>query len=123
MMSDLELKLGRQLQLLGVSEYVPEYRFAAHHVGLGYGLRKRLALAELRDWRFDMAWPERRFAVEIEGGAWVNGRHTRGKGFEDDLVKYHHGKRLGWDIYRCSGKLIDSGEAAILICDVLKTRN
>ncbi|MCP4342087.1 MAG: hypothetical protein GY799_25195 [Desulfobulbaceae bacterium] len=121
-MSGLELKLGGQLQLLGVPEYRTEYRFAAIHVALGYGLRKRLALAGLNDWRFDMAWPNMKFAVEIEGGAWVHGRHTRGKGFEDDLVKYHHGKRLGWDIYRCSGKLIDSGEAAILIRDILKMR-
>ncbi len=35
-----------------------EYRFAAHRVGLGPGIKKRLAEARLKDWRFDFAWPK-----------------------------------------------------------------
>ena len=31
-----------------------------------------------RKFRFDYAWPEHRVAVEINGGAWSGGRHTRG---------------------------------------------
>ena len=34
-----------------------------------------------RKWRFDFAWPERRFAVEIEGITPGQGRHQTIKGF------------------------------------------
>ena len=96
-----------------------EYRFAAQQVGDGKGLRKRLAVAGLKDWRFDFAWPEYKFAVEIEGGAWINGRHNRGAGFEADLQKYHHAMRLGWDVYRCGAQLVRNGESAILVHKLL----
>lgn len=109
-------------QILGLGAPVPhrEYRFAAEHVGPGRGIRHRLQQAGLSDWRFDFAWPEHKFAVEVEGGAWVNGRHTRGKGFVQDCHKYHHAMRLGWTVYRCDGSLIESGDSASLIADILE---
>lgn len=75
--------------------------------------------AGLRDWRFDFAWPERMLAVEVEGGAFKEGRHTRGAGFTQDCQKYHHAMRLGWAVYRCEGKLIASGDAVQLIKKLL----
>ena len=42
-----------------------------------------------RKWRADFAWPERFLLVEIEGGVYSRGRHTRGKGFETDMTKYN----------------------------------
>lgn len=53
-----------------------------------------------RKWRFDYAWPEFRLALEVEGGAWTNGRHTRGSGFVRDLEKYSEAAALGWRIIR-----------------------
>jgi very-short-patch-repair endonuclease len=53
-----------------------------------------------RRWRFDYAFPEFKLAVEIEGGAWIQGRHTRGKGFLADLEKYNAATLLGWAILR-----------------------
>lgn len=34
---------------------------------------------ETRKWRFDHAWPDRKLALEIDGGVWQNGggRHNR----------------------------------------------
>lgn len=89
-----------------------EYRFAAHATGgPGKGLRKRLQAAGIGDYRFDFAIPGRKFAIEVEGGAWINGRHTRPQGFHEDLMKYEAAQRLGWTVYRCDPAMIRSGRA------------
>lgn len=64
-----------------------------------------------RKWRFDLAWPERKIAAEVEGATWANGRHTRGSGFEADCEKYNTAALLGWTVYRFTGKMIESGDA------------
>lgn len=122
-MSKLETELYSQLLVLKVPIPVREHRFAAHHVGLGKGVRLRLVEAGLKDWRFDLSWPDLMFAVEVEGGGWIGGRHTRGSGFQADMEKYHHAMRLGWDVYRCDGALIKNGEAVQLIADILRNRS
>lgn len=108
--SDPEAQLALHLRAHRI-EAEPQYRFAALHVGLGPGLRDRLAAAGLRDWRADFAVVDARLLVEIEGGAWSGGRHTRGKGFADDLRKYDAAARLGWTIYRCDPAMVQAGQA------------
>lgn len=55
-----------------------------------------------RRWRFDYAWPSHRVALEIEGGVFakVQGRHSRGAGFRNDLEKYNTAATLGWRVVR-----------------------
>ena len=64
-----------------------------------------------RRWRFDIAWIDKKLAVEVEGGTWINGRHNRAPGFEKDCIKYGEAMKLGWDVYRCTGDMIKRGEA------------
>ena len=40
-----------------------------------------------RNFRFDYFWPEADLAMEVDGGAWTGGRHTRGAGFLRDHEK------------------------------------
>lgn len=91
--------------------WISEHRFAALHVGLGRGLRKRLSAANLRDWRADLCAPDIGLIVEIEGGGWKGGRHSRPVGFADDLIKYDDANRLGYYVYRCDYAMIRSGRA------------
>jgi very-short-patch-repair endonuclease len=53
-----------------------------------------------RGWRFDVAFPKKFLAVEVEGGARSGGRHTRGQGFIDDIEKYNAALELGWRVLR-----------------------
>lgn len=63
-----------------------------------------------RKWRFDYAWPGLSVALEIEGGIWTQGRHTRGAGFLKDMEKYNTATLMGWQVYRCTpGTLLSKG--------------
>jgi hypothetical protein len=72
-----------------------------------------------RRWRFDLAWSARRVAVEVEGGVYSGGRHTRGAGFEQDCTKYNTATTLGWAVYRVTRGMIESGEAVALLGQAL----
>lgn len=63
-------EFARYCVLAGLPEPVPE-----------------LAFHPDRRWRFDWAWPDQRVALEIDGGVWSGGRHTRGAGFREDMEK------------------------------------
>ena len=101
-MSDLEDTLAFQLHALGAPEPVREWKFHP-----------------IRKWRFDLSWPERLIAVEVEGGVYIQGRHTRGAGVEADCDKYNAATRIGWKVYRYTAKKIKSGEAAQEILEAL----
>lgn len=74
---------------------------------------------ETRRWRFDLAWPERLLAVEVDGGVWVGGRHTTGKGFEEDCVKQAHAVALGWRVMRVTPRMVNDGVALTLVLAAL----
>jgi len=120
-MSKLEEALAFQIRAVKLPEPEREYRFAAIATGgTGAGVRQRVKGAGLKDWRFDFAWPDLMIAAEVEGGAWVGGRHTRGEGFLADLRKYEAAQRMGWTIYRTAGELIKSGNAVTTIKHLIK---
>lgn len=79
----LEAQFELLLRAAGIGGYEREYRFTAP-----------------RKWRFDFAWPEKMLAVEIEGGIWTQGRHTRPMGYAADLEKYNAAQCMGWRILR-----------------------
>jgi hypothetical protein len=62
----------------------------------------------LRRWRFDYAWPAHKLALEVEGGLWVGGRHSRGKGAVADLEKYSEAAIAGWRILYCTPRDLGS---------------
>jgi very-short-patch-repair endonuclease len=66
---------------------------------------KEVIFHPTRRWRFDFAFPDKMLAVEVEGGQW-GGRHTSGKGFEQDAIKYAEAMLLGWRVLRIPGSMI-----------------
>lgn len=73
-----------------------------------------------RKWRFDFAFPDRKVAVECEGGTWNGGRHTRGSGFAADCEKYNAAAAAGWFVFRFDGNAVKSGEAVRFMLAVLQ---
>lgn len=76
-----------------------------------------------RKWRFDYAWPEEKLALEVEGGAFVGGRHTRGAGYVKDLEKYSEALCMGWVVLRVTPRQIRNGEALAYIERFMEMRN
>ena len=72
-----------------------------------------------RRFRFDFEWPDRMMAVEIEGGVWSGGRHTRGKGYTRDLEKYNLATLHGWKVYRFTTQDVTSGTAISFMKNIL----
>lgn len=75
-----------------------------------------------RKWRFDFAFPDKKIFVEVEGGTWVNGRHNRGKGYEEDCRKYNDAAIAGYQVLRFTTDMVNSMEAIATIERVLKAR-
>jgi hypothetical protein len=47
--------------------------------------------------------------VEVEGGTWIEGRHSRGKGFEADCEKQALAVIAGYRYLRCTSKQVEDG--------------
>lgn len=90
--------LFSQIKGLGYKEPVREFKFHPD-----------------RKWRFDFAYPEEKVAIEVEGGIWSGGRHTRGTGFEGDCEKYNAAALAGWRVFRFTTGMVTAGNAITIL--------
>ena len=64
-----------------------------------------------RKWRADFYILGTKVLIEVEGGIWSNGRHTRAQGYLGDMEKYNSAQELGYSVYRYSTEQVKSGKA------------
>ncbi|HFG6965477.1 DUF559 domain-containing protein [Acinetobacter baumannii] len=64
-----------------------------------------------RKWRADFLITGTKILVEVEGGIWSGGRHTRGKGYIGDMEKYNEAAMMGFTVLRFSTEQVKSGLA------------
>ena len=89
------------------------------HAGLPLGETQYPAVVG-RQFKFDRAWPAPHMvAVEVQGGLWVAGAHSRGSGVERDCLKLSMAAAVGWRVLPISKAMIESGEAIALIRQAL----
>lgn len=98
---DLEEKVAGYLRIFRLPLAQREYRFHPE-----------------RKWRFDFAWPERKVALEVEGGIWVRGAHTRGAHFISDCDKYNAAGLMGWRVFRVTEAHIRRGNIVELLQNI-----
>ena len=105
-MSDLEEALLVQIENADLPSPVREVSFHPH-----------------RRWRFDFFYPDEKVACEVEGGVYIQGRHSRGKGFEGDCEKYNEAAAMGITGLRVTAKHIKDGRAIEWLTNVLNNKN
>lgn len=91
--SEGEVTLARDLRALKIN-FEQEYKFH-----------------EERNWRADFLITGTKILVEVEGGIWSGGRHTRGKGFIADMEKYNAAAVMGFKVLRFDTQQVKSGLA------------
>ena len=76
---------------------------------------------EERKWRFDLAWPNQKIALEVDGGIWVNGGHNRGAQMKKEWEKSNTAASLGWRILKCEPKDLCMESTAKIVMESLNT--
>lgn len=92
-LNEFEAKLARELKTLKI-KFEQEFYFHPD-----------------RQWRADFHLIDKKILVEIEGGIWSGGRHTRGKGYLGDMEKYNAATMMGFQVIRFSTDQVKSGHA------------
>ena len=97
-------------QALSEGECTLELHLRAHE--LPYA--REVALVAGRKWRWDFVVGD--LAIEIQGGTWIRGGHSRGTGQRRDCAKQNAAVKAGYRALAYTTEMVLSGEA---IADVL----
>lgn len=98
-MTNLEAEFLYLVRVLDLPEPVNEFRFH-----------------EIRKWKIDFFWPSKSLGVEINGGIYKGGRHSRGKGLENDYEKLNTAQLMGIKVLQFSAGMLRDGTAAKTLC-------
>jgi len=73
-----------------------------------------------RKWRIDWCWPDQRIGLEVDGGIWHAGRHTRGAGWLKDTEKLNAAAVLGFRMLRATPQQMATGEILTTLQEVFR---
>lgn len=77
---------------------------------------------KVRKWRLDYFIPELKIGIELHGGVYTNGRHTRGTGFTEDREKMNEAMIAGIMILEFTSEQVKNGKAMVMIKSAIETR-
>jgi very-short-patch-repair endonuclease len=75
-----------------------------------------------RRFRIDFSYPDQKLAIELEGGTWSGGRHTRGAGFRNDCLKYALLTLAGWKVLRFTTDMVSDDTALDMVESIINGR-
>ena len=101
----------------------PEEQLAWQLRSEGLTFEREYRFHESRLWRLDFWFAGAKLGVEIDGGGWTGGRHSRGAGIERDCEKASHIAMAGYRLMRVTPGQVKRGEALqwILVALGLRT--
>lgn len=76
-----------------------------------FGFEREFKFHPVRRWRFDFAFPELKIGVEIQGGIFVGGRHSRPMQMMADYEKMNHAQLDYWCVLQFGPHQIKDGSA------------
>jgi len=88
----------------------------------GFDVTPEHRFHDTRKWRIDYAIIQEKIAIEVEGGAYIKGRHTRPSGFIADMEKYNELTRAGWRLIRVTPKELMTMKTINLIKDLINAK-
>jgi hypothetical protein len=97
----LELELKQQLRQANI-QYEEQFTLP--------GLNQRWDVC-LRPWGL---------LLEVQGGTWINGKHNRGQGYQDDCTKARLAMLRGWKTIWLTAQDVHSGIALRFVQDYIK---
>lgn len=75
-----------------------------------------------RKWRWDVCWPHALVALEVQGGIFVQGRHSRGAALLKEWEKLNTAAAIGWRVLFCQPQDLCLTETARLVGRALQCR-
>ena len=72
-----------------------------------------------RKWRLDIAWPDHKLAVEVQGGIFIQGRHSRGAAMLKEWEKLNALVVMRWRVMYCQPKDVCTIEFVTRLIDAI----
>ena len=85
--------------------------FTALLTELGYPPEREGLFWPGRKYVWDYVWREAKLALDVQGGVYAGGHHTRGKGYTDDCIKSNEALLMGWRVLRVTPQMLTDGQA------------
>jgi hypothetical protein len=96
---------------------VGEETLALHLRAHNIPFEREVMLIDGRKWRWDFVVQD--LAVEIQGGTWTHGGHSRGLGQIRDCQKQNAAVKAGYRTLVFTTDMVTSGEAINFLLDIL----
>jgi hypothetical protein len=89
---------------------IGEETMALHLRANGIDFVREYEFAKPRKYRADF-YIAPALLIEVEGGTWSGGRHTRPSGYAEDCAKYNLATILGFSVLHYTTAMVERGDA------------
>jgi very-short-patch-repair endonuclease len=77
-----------------------------------------------RKYQLDFVWEKEKVCLEVDGGGFIHGAHSRGSGQWKDMLKRNEATLMGWKVFVVTPKMLtlEDGRAALLLEQALRPK-